>query len=92
METTVPRDDDNGFDRLKEKILFLLDLYGKQLEVLQKDTADAKMALVSLKGDIAALRDEQNKKTKTASHFLGEALKVVSAIITAYLLFKFGLI
>lgn len=92
MEITVPHDDDSGFDRLKEKILFLLDLYGKQLDGLQRDTADTKLALNSIQKDIVALREEQKNKKKTMSHFFGEGLKIASAIITAYLLFKFGLI
>ena len=92
MELTVPKDDDyNGFDQLKEKILFLLDLYGKQLEALQKDTYDAKIALSSIQKNIVALKDEQNKNKRTAAHFFGEALKVASAIVTAYFLFVFGL-
>lgn len=96
MEATVSRDDDNGFDQLKEKILFLLDLYGKQLEGLQRDTLDTKiqtqLALASIQRDILALRDTQNKNNRTLAHFLGEGLKIASAIITAYVLFKFGIL
>lgn len=88
----MPPDDHNGFDQLKEKILFLLDLYGKQLDGLQKDTSDTKIALTSIQKDIIALREEQKNNKKTVSHFFGEGLKIASAILTAYLLFKFGLL
>lgn len=84
MDLPMTEKDDGGFSELKEKILYMLERHGDQLESLQKEVADIKITLA------LTAADSQLTK-KTFSSFFGEVLKVVSAIVTAYALLRFGL-